>query len=102
MTILRIVCVFAVAFLLTTQAIFAAQSGAVYAEGEVLVKFKNGTVSDSAKSLNRAMGASVLEEFPELGWQRVKLPANVSTKKAISLYEANPEIETVQPNFYYK
>lgn len=101
MTILRIVCVFAVAFLLTTQAIFAAQPGAVYAEGEVLVKFKNGTVSDSAKSLNRAMGASVLEEFPELGWQRVKLPANVSTKKAISLYEANPEIETVQPNFYY-
>jgi subtilisin family serine protease len=101
MMILRIVCVFAVAFLFTAQTAFAEKSGAVYAEGELLVKFKKGTVSDSAKSMNRQIGANILEEFPELGWQRVKLPTNLSTKKAISLYEGSAEIEAVQPNFYY-
>lgn len=72
-----------------------------FVEGELLVKYKNGTASTAARSINEQFRASVLEEFPDLGWQRVKLPADLSVGDAVNLYKNSPEIELVQPNFYY-
>ena len=73
----------------------------VFADGELLVKYKYGSASPSAFSMNAQTGAAVLEEFPDLGWQRVKLPAGRSLKQALSLYKSSPDVESVQPNFYY-
>ncbi|MEO8071734.1 MAG: S8 family serine peptidase [Acidobacteriota bacterium] len=88
--------------LLAANFVFAQKSSANnYVEGELLVKYKNGTASAAAFEMNNQIGANVLEEFPELGWQRVKIPANLSFDKALSLYKSNREVEYVQPNFYY-
>ena len=72
-----------------------------FAPGELLVKFKNGTASRAAVSLNRQIGATVKEEFPDLQWQRVKLPAGMSVSRAVALYKNYGEIADAQPNFYY-
>lgn len=83
--------------------IFASQTVPAenFAKGELLVKYKNGTASSTAFSLNAQYGTSVLEEFPALKWQRIKLPANLSVEQAVSLYSKSSEIEFAQPNYYY-
>jgi thermitase len=93
--------VFVSAFLFWSQIVFAQYSPKLYADGELLVKFKNGTVSDAARAANSQMGARVVEEFSDLGWQRVKLPAGLSVETAVARYENLSDVEYVQPNYYY-
>lgn len=83
--------------------IFATQTAFAenFAKGELLVKYKNGTASAAAFSINAQVGASVLEQFPALKWQRVKLPENLSVEQAVLLYSRSNEIEFAQPNYYY-
>ncbi|MDQ3321376.1 MAG: S8 family serine peptidase [Acidobacteriota bacterium] len=88
---------FGLVFLFSAQFVF----GQNYAGGELLVKYKNGTASRAATKSSEQIGARVVEEFPDLKWQRVKLPANLSLTEAIKFYKSNREVETVQPNFYY-
>ncbi len=90
-------------FVLLTASFISAQKSSEkgFVEGELLVKYKNGTASNAARSINNRFGANVLEEFPDLGWQRVKLPADLSINQAISEYKQFADIEEVQPNFYY-
>jgi len=97
----RFVFYFALLFSLSSQSALAQKGEKSYVEGELLVKFKNGTASAKTRQANAEIGASVIEEFPDLGWQRVKIPANLSTNQTISLYKTNAEVETAQPNFYY-
>ena len=85
-----------------TNAAFAQYNSQIYVDGEVLVKFKNGTISGAARLTNNQIGASVLETFPDLKWQRVKLPEGLSVKDAVARYESFTEVEYVQPNFYYR
>ncbi|HSK72710.1 MAG TPA: hypothetical protein VK892_13500, partial [Pyrinomonadaceae bacterium] len=72
-----------------------------FVEGELLVKYKNGTASDAPFALNKKIGAKVIEEFPALKWQRIKLPKGLSVSQAVSRYASSAEIETAQPNFIY-
>ena len=58
--------------------------------------------SADASARNAQIGALVLEEFPALKWQRVKLPEGLSVEQAIALYGKFAEIEAVQPNYYYR
>ena len=94
---MRFICFALFLVVFSAQRIFAEN----YAKGELLVKYKNGTASAAAFSLNAQIGASVLEEFPALKWQRVKLPESLSVEDAVSIYEKSAEIEAVQPNYYY-
>ncbi len=90
-------------FVLLAANFVLAQKSSVktYVEGELLIKYKNGTASAAAFEMNSQIGANVVEEFPEIGWQRVKMPANLSFDKALSLYKSSAEVEYVQPNYYY-
>jgi subtilisin family serine protease len=72
-----------------------------YVEGELLVKFANGTDSLSAARANEEIGANVLETFADLGWQRVKLPKNLSVETAIARYQNLADVVMAQPNYYY-
>lgn len=72
-----------------------------FVEGELLVKFKTGTISAEAATANEMLGAQVLESFPLLGWQRVKLPEGLSLGSATTYYQMLSGVEYVQPNFYY-
>src|ERR1041384_2512116 len=69
--------------------------------GELLVKFKDGTASEAARTTHLQTGASILEEFPTIGWQRLKLPKGLSIERAMSKYSRMEGVEYVQPNFYY-
>lgn len=73
-----------------------------FADGELLVKYKNGTASKAAVVSNLRIKARVVEEFSDLKWQRVKIPADLSLSEAVEFYKSNPEIESVQPNYYYR
>ena len=101
MTVVKFIYCFALLFLFGGQFAFAQYNSEVYADGELLVKYKNGAASASAFSMNAQIGATVLEEFPDLGWQRVKLPANLSVNQALSSYKSSAAVEIAQPNFYY-
>ena len=89
-------------FILTANIVFAQYNSKIYVDGEVLVKFKSGTISDAARLTNDQIGASILESFADLKWQRVKLPEGLSVKDAVARYESFAEVEYVQPNFYYR
>ena len=96
MTVLRIT--LALAFLLSAAGAVAAQS---FVKGELLVKYKPGsTVRESRRSMER-VGARALERFERLGWVRMRLPAGMSSEEATRAFQNFPEVEAVQPNFYY-
>lgn len=99
MKTVRFVVYFVLALVISAQSVSAQKKA--FVENELLVKYKNGTASDSARTINSTIGARVLEEFADLGWQRVQLPANLSVNEAMSLYKNFDDIAVAQPNFYY-
>ena len=101
MKIVRFFFLLVLALIVCGQSISAQSSEKVFVENELLVKYKGGTVSAAARSINAQIGANVLEEFPDLGWQRVKIPAGLSVNRAISTYKDFADIAEAQPNFYY-
>jgi len=80
---------------------FGQDSSKTSVPGELLVKFRDGTASEAARTSHVSTGASILEEFPTLGWQRIKLPAGLSIERAITKYKRLEGVEYVQPNYYY-
>lgn len=71
-----------------------------YKEGEVLVKFKSGTLTASSLRTHQSVGAAVLISFkivPNL--ELVKLSANTSLKDAVIKYMADPLVEYAEPNY---
>ena len=91
-----------VLLLIAASFVFAQKSSKRYADGELLVKFKNGTASASAAEAGDEIGAVVLERFPEIKWQRIKLPAGLSLEQALLRWKNMPGVEAVQPNYYYR
>jgi subtilisin family serine protease len=72
-----------------------------YVDGELLVKFKREVSLRAAAEKSSGIGARTIETFADLGWQRVKLPENLSLREATAEYEKLAEVEAVQPNYYY-
>lgn len=101
MTVFKFVYCLALLLLFSAQLVFAQYNSQVFVEGELLVKYKNGTKSSTVRSINVQTGAAVIEEFPDLDWQRVRLSAKTSVDKMISLYKSSAAVESVQPNYYY-
>ncbi|HEX8289895.1 MAG TPA: S8 family serine peptidase [Pyrinomonadaceae bacterium] len=86
---------------LATSFAFAQNPSKSYSDGELLVKFKSEAASENASRASEQIGARVVEKFKDLKWQRIKLPAGLSVEKAAARYESMPEVESVQPNYYY-
>ena len=72
-----------------------------FADGELLVKFKNAAKEPQIAQTNAFIGASLAETLGDLNWVRVKLPDGMSVEDAIERYRKSGEVEDVQPNFYY-
>lgn len=72
-----------------------------FVKNELLVKFIGGPASKNARAANLTLGAKVLEDLGDLGWQRVRLPEGISVDEAIERYKILDGIEYAQPNFYY-
>jgi serine protease len=88
--------------ILASSAAIAQIARETAAPGEVLVKFRRSAPVTAERAAHFRSGAVVAERFADLGWQRVRLPANVSIGEAIQRYRSSPEVEAVQPNYYYR
>ncbi|MBA2736756.1 MAG: S8 family serine peptidase [Pyrinomonadaceae bacterium] len=101
MVVVKLVCGFILAFLFSTQFVFAQYNSKMYADGELLVKYKSEKASETASRANEQIGARIVEKFTDLKWQRVKLPEGLSVERALARYQNMAEVESVQPNYYY-
>ena len=89
-------------FLISSQALFAQKTSEDFVKDELLIKFKSGTNNESALKANREVGSQMVEKLGDLGWQRIKLRNGLSIEDAISQYKKFAEVDSVQPNYYYK
>ncbi len=71
-----------------------------YVPGEVLVRFQKGVSTAQVQALHRQLGTTVLLEsrmVPGLQW--VKLPVNLSVKRAIELFQQSGLVQYAEPNY---
>src|SRR5262245_58705223 len=69
-----------------------------YAEGELLVKWRDGPESYAAAVGNAQIGSTVKRNFNALGWQLVKLPEGMSVRDGMEAYKGLGTISAVEPN----
>jgi subtilisin family serine protease len=74
------------------------QATSSYAEGELLVKWRDGPESYTAAIGNAQIGARVKRSFKELGWQHVELPDGISVRTGVEVYRALDTVLAVEPN----
>lgn len=87
--------------LLAVSAVTAQKAYEPYVKNEVLVKIAGAPASSAIRSMHRSVGAAVIENLGDLGWQRVQLPDGLSVDAAISEYKDFADVLAVQPNYYY-
>ncbi|MCW5940100.1 MAG: peptidase S8 [Fimbriimonadaceae bacterium] len=76
----------------------AAASPVEFVDGEVLVKFREG--SQIVSNLENArIGATPVETLRALGVQRVQLPRTMSVGAAVAFYRTLPFVEFAEPNY---
>ncbi len=79
-----------------------------YVEGEVLVKFKDGTTQVKAAKIMNSLGNSGVKSLLTCGGtkksllKRVILKKNTNVEQAVKKYRSMPEVEYAQPNYIYK
>jgi general secretion pathway protein D len=71
----------------------------IYAEGELIVKFKSDVTEDVALSLITGQEASVIKFFEDLGAYHIKLEKGQDVNDALEEFQSMPEVEYAEPNF---
>jgi subtilisin family serine protease len=72
-----------------------------YVPGEILVKFKPATSGQTRLATTEAKGHSVLADLNHPGWARVKVGTGQTVESALVIYQNDPNVEYVQPNYIY-
>src|SRR5688500_2463478 len=57
-----------------------------YAQGELLVKWKDGQAGNAGALGSASGGATVKRNFSAVGWQRVMLPEGMSVSEGLEAY----------------
>ncbi len=70
-----------------------------YAEGELLIKFREGTTAEQAVSIISGKGASVIKVIEKTGVYHIRLPKGKKVEEAVKEYSAIPEVEYAEPNY---
>jgi len=83
----------------TVQSILSNMEKGSYKEGEVLVKFKSGTVTSASLKTHQAVGAMPVKKIALINVEHVRLPQSVSVKDAIIQYMSDPSVEYAEPNY---
>ncbi|MFC4547161.1 S8 family peptidase [Paenactinomyces guangxiensis] len=92
-----------IALLVIPSSIFAESSSPVspkYVPGQVIVKFKAGTSQKSMQAAHSEEGTQVVSKSSKLGFEVVKFK-NKSVEEMIKQYKQNPNVEYVEPNYYF-
>ena len=64
------------------------------AQVELMVKYKTNS---SPQLINASIGAKTLRDMPEIGWQKVSLPATVSMDRATRYFRSLSTVAAVEP-----
>ncbi|MBX3245036.1 MAG: S8 family serine peptidase [Acidobacteria bacterium] len=86
----------------TLVVVASANNSRPFVENEILVKFTEKADKKARTRVHSVSGADVVELIANSEWQRIKLPKGMSIESAVRLYEKDPTVEAVQPNFYYR
>ncbi|SEM99016.1 S8 family peptidase [Lihuaxuella thermophila] len=70
-----------------------------YAPDQLIVKFKSGTSAKNIQALHAKEGAQVVSKS-KLGFEVVKFKNN-SVQKMMQKYKQDPNVEYVEPNYYF-
>jgi hypothetical protein len=70
-----------------------------YVEGEIVVQFKEGPESWSAREANQKMGGTVLKTIKKAKLALIQLPPGLDTVKAVEQYRKLPAVVTAEPNY---
>lgn len=73
-----------------------------YAEGELLVKFKEGVTDERAKEIISQKGASVIKFLESIKVYHIKLKEDQNVEDAVKEFSALPEVQYAEPNFKVK
>jgi subtilisin family serine protease len=72
-----------------------------YAPGEILVRVKS-SASAKVRQFAAASGGKTTRTYGSTGWQRIKLPANLSVEAALLNYKQLSGVITAEPNYKFK
>ena len=73
-----------------------------YAEGELLVKFKEGVSPTEAEAIIARKGASVIKVIEGIQVYHIRLPKGKEVEKAVKEFSAIPEVQYAEPNYTVK
>ncbi len=77
---------------------------AKYAPGQVLVKMKTNRTTTQKNALKNQMNASLLRSKPNSNievWEIDQSKGEIDIQQIISQYHKHPDIEYIEPNYYY-
>ena len=77
-----------------------AQNEPKYVQGEIIVKFKDGTSEEQIKQINRRHRASTAYKSRAAAFRRIKSPAGKTAPQMRELYKNEPAVEYAQLNYY--
>lgn len=83
---------------LALGSVLAGGTFASAAPTELLVKFKPNA---SPALLNASIGARVVKNLPEIGWQKIQLPSSVSKDRGLRYYKALTTVAAVESSIKY-
>lgn len=72
-----------------------------YVPDEILIKIDSTSNLHLTEKIAQR-GGRLVEDFPALGWQRIKVPAGLSVNEAIESFKKIDGVIEAQPNFYYR
>jgi len=73
-----------------------------YAEGEIIVKFKEGVIAEDASRAILGQGAVQLSVSKRGGFRRMAVPSGTSMEEMLEMYRNNPSVEYAEPNYIYR
>jgi general secretion pathway protein D len=73
-----------------------------YAEGELLVKFREGITDEAAREVIAKRGAAVIKFMEGIGVYHLRLQQGQETEDAMKEFSAMPEVQYAEPNYKIK
>lgn len=73
-----------------------------FAEGELLVKFKEGIADERAREIISEKGASIIIFMKNSGIYHIKLPKGQDVEDAVKEFSNMPEVQYAEPNYTLK
>ncbi|MGC2064564.1 MAG: S8 family serine peptidase [Thermodesulfovibrionales bacterium] len=84
----------------TAKAILDKISTTKFKDGELLVRFKDGTSLAAIDKAHQTAGATIIKNLSTVNnLQHIKLPAGLAVQDAVTLYMADTNVDYAEPNY---